>query len=124
MARYSKKYASKWQDRYSEEFKRNICNDFLTGSLTRREVEQKYKLGNSRLTIWLKEMGYDYTKSRLVPLSVMAEPSKSNKEDSPSEGDLRKELEDAKLLAEAYRRMIDKAEHELKIDIRKKSNTK
>ena len=37
---------------------------------------------------------------------------------------LKKELEDAKLLAEGYRRMIEIAEQELKIPIRKKPNTK
>jgi DNA-binding CsgD family transcriptional regulator len=37
---------------------------------------------------------------------------------------LEKELEDAKLLAEGYRRMIEIAEKELKISIRKKLNTK
>jgi len=37
---------------------------------------------------------------------------------------LKKELEDAKLLAEGYRRMIEIAETELKIPIRKKPNTK
>ena len=37
---------------------------------------------------------------------------------------LKKELEDAKLLAEGYRRMIEIAESELKIPIRKKPNTR
>jgi len=37
---------------------------------------------------------------------------------------LQKELEDARLLAEGYRRMIEIAEQELKIPIRKKLNTK
>ena len=37
---------------------------------------------------------------------------------------LKKDLEDAKLQAEGYRRMIEIAEAELKIPIRKKPNTK
>ena len=37
---------------------------------------------------------------------------------------LKKELEDARLLAEGYKRMIEIAETELKIPIRKKPNTK
>jgi hypothetical protein len=37
---------------------------------------------------------------------------------------LQKELEDARLLAEGYRRIIEIAEQELNIPIRKKSNTK
>ncbi len=46
MERYSKEYSSKWQSKYSEEFKRFVCNDYLTGSLTRREVEVKHRLEN------------------------------------------------------------------------------
>ncbi len=124
MERYSKKYASKWQSQYSEKFKRHVCNDFLSGTLTRRQVEHKYKIGNSRLTYWLKEMGYDYTKPQSVPLTIMTEVFKPDHQGKDCVGKLKQELEDAKLLAEAYRRIIDKAEQELKINIRKKSNTK
>jgi len=124
MERYSKKYASKWQSQYSEEFKRHVCQDFLAGQLTRKQVERKFKLGNSRLTFWLKEFGYDYQKSKSVPLSLMIESSTPTPQANDSINKLKRELEDAKLLAEAYRRMIEVAELELKIEIRKKSNTK
>ena len=71
MERYSKEYSSKWQSKYSEEFKRFVCNDYLTGSLTKREVEVKYNIGNSRLTYWLREKGYDYLKPAIMNLNVM-----------------------------------------------------
>ena len=125
MERYSKTSSSKWQSRYSEEFKRFVCNEFLTGTLTRRELERKYYIGNSRITYWLKELGYDYSKPSIVPLPSMAnqpETSLNKKEDSLSQ--LKKELQEARLLAEAYRKMIEVAEHEFKIKIVKKSNTK
>ncbi len=61
MERYLKEHSSKWQSKYSEEFKRFVCNDFLTGTLTRREVEDKYNIGHSRITYWLKDLGYDYS---------------------------------------------------------------
>jgi len=48
MERFSKTSSSKWQSNYSEEFKRFVCNDFLTGMLTRREIENKYTIGHSR----------------------------------------------------------------------------
>ncbi|WP_106791664.1 hypothetical protein [Aquimarina sp. Aq78] len=125
MERYCKTSSSKWQSRYSEEFKRFVCNEFLTGTVTRREVEDKYHIGHSRITYWLKELGYDYSKPSIVPLPIMAdqsEPSSNNKEASLSQ--LKKELQEARLLAEAYRKMIEVAEHEFKIKIVKKSNTK
>lgn len=124
MERYSKKYASKWQSQYSDEFKRYVCHEFLTGTLTRRAIEQKFKLGNSRINFWLKELGYDYTKPRLIPLCVMPKSVQSNSDKNETVEKLKRELEDAKLLAETYRKMIEIAEQELKISIRKKSNTK
>jgi hypothetical protein len=74
MERYSKRYPSKWQSQYSEEFKRHVCQDFLIGTLTRRQVEHKYGIGNSRLTCWLKEQGYRQVPQTTVPL-YMSKPS-------------------------------------------------
>ncbi|MBL4753418.1 MAG: hypothetical protein JKY52_07480 [Flavobacteriales bacterium] len=124
MDRYIKRHPSKWQSRYTEEFKQHVIKDFLIGGLTRREIEHKYKIGNSRLTYWLRAFGHETPKPRLLSLEIMPESSNTNQHQSSSEAKLKKELEDAKLLAEAYRRMIEKAEQELKINIRKKSSTK
>jgi hypothetical protein len=121
MERYSKTSSSKWQSQYSEEFKRHVCNEFITGTMTRRAIEHKFKLGNSRLDCWLKAMGYNYSRPRLVSLSM---PESTTPENKDSIAKLKRELEDAKLLAETYRKMIELAEQELKISIRKKPNTK
>ncbi|CAL2079113.1 conserved protein of unknown function [Tenacibaculum sp. 190524A02b] len=123
MERYSKTSSSKWQNRYSEEFKRFVCNEFLTGTATRRYIEQKYRIGNSRITYWLREFGYNDSKSTFVPLPTMSQ-SKSQSNIKKSNSDLLKELEEAKLLAETYKKMIELTEKELKIKIVKKSNTK
>ncbi|CAL2082643.1 hypothetical protein [Tenacibaculum sp. 190524A02b] len=123
MERYSKTSSSKWQNRYSEEFKRFVCNEFLTGTATRRDIEQKYRIGNSRITYWLREFGYNDSKSTFVPLPTMSQ-SKSQSNIKKSNSDLLKELEEAKLLAETYKKMIELTEKELKIKIVKKSNTK
>ncbi len=125
MERYSKTSSSKWQSRYSDEFKRFVCNEFLTGTSTRREIETKYNIGNSRITYWLKESGYDYSKPSIVPLPLMGgllKKSLGTGEESLQQ--LKKELQEARLLAETYRKMIEVAEHEFKIKIVKKSNTK
>lgn len=124
MERYSRVFPSTGQVRYSEEFKRFVCNDFITGTLTLKQIEHKYKLGNSRVTCWLKELGYNYIPPTPLYLPIMPKPSKPEKGQDKTVEQLKIELEDARLQAEAYRRMIDKAEQELKINIRKKSNTK
>ncbi|MFM7017909.1 hypothetical protein [Flavobacterium sp.] len=125
MERYLKEHSSKWQSKYSEEFKRFVCNDFLTGTLTRREVEDKYNIGHSRITYWLKELGYDYSQPSIVVLPSMENKDKTQvSKETDSLLQLKKELEEARLLAETYRRMIEIAEKEFKINIVKKSNTK
>lgn len=48
-------------------------------------------------------------------------PSSSDSEEIKQ---LKKELEETQLKAEAYKKIIEIAEQELKINIRKKSNTK
>ena len=123
MERYLKEHSSKWQSKYSEEFKRFVCNDFLTGTLTRREVEDKYNIGHSRISYWLKDLGYDYSQPSIVVLPSMENKAQKSKEED-SLLQLKNELEEARLLAETYRRMIAIAEQEFKIKIVKKSNTK
>ncbi|MFK7051008.1 hypothetical protein FLACOL_00092 [Flavobacterium columnare] len=126
MERYSVEYSTKWQSRYSEEFKRFVCNDYLTGSMTKKEVELKHNLGNGRLTYWLRERGFDVLRTRIVSLPDMksVKINTNEKDSQKSITELEKELQEAKLLAEAYRRMIEIAEKEFKINIVKKSNTK
>jgi hypothetical protein len=46
------------RSKYSEEFKRFICNEYLNGSSTRRELVAKYKIGNSRLTYCLISISF------------------------------------------------------------------
>lgn len=126
MERYSRVCDSKWQSIYSEEFKRFVCNDYLTGSMTKKEVELKHNLGNGRLTYWLRERGFDGLKTRIVSLPYMksVKINTNEKDSQKSITELEKELQEAKLLAEAYRRIIEIAEKEFKINIVKKSNTK
>jgi transposase-like protein len=126
MERYSRVSSSKWQSIYSEEFKRFVCNDYLTGSITKSEVESKHNLGNGRLTYWLREMGFGHLKSRIVSLPDMKldKNTASKKESQKSITELEQELQESKFLAEAYRKMIEIAEKEFKINIVKKSNTK
>jgi transposase-like protein len=123
MERYSKRYPSKWQSQYSEEFKRHVCQDFMTGTLTRRQVEHKHKIGNTRLTYWLKELGYRQVPQTAIPLYMNKQCGLPSAEVNDV-AKLKRELEDARLLAEAYRLTIEIAERELKIEIQKKSATK
>jgi transposase len=126
MERYSKVFGSKWQSQYSEEFKRKVCQEYLDGQDSRTTIERKYKLGNSRITFWLKSFGLEAKKA--IYLSSYVMPAKKDQdipaEDSASVKLLKKQLDDALLEKELYRKMIEVAERDLKINIRKKSVTK
>ncbi len=129
---YSKK-------RYSEDLKKLICREHIELGTGINALKRKYNLSShSLIHFWLRELGY--ISSELIKEKkthyIGVENFNIMQEDKPkiTEGDLnidhaivlqlKKELEEAKLLAEAYRRMIEIAETDLKIPIRKKYSTK
>ncbi|MFN8415713.1 MAG: hypothetical protein U0U66_14905 [Cytophagaceae bacterium] len=129
---------------YSTEFKHHVCREFMAGKGGMKELCIKYGIpSHSSLFHWLERYGYRENKSDIrvqydtieiglenfgiaksppLPMNQLAD----NIEDNSSEEvkRLKKELEEAKLKAEAYLRVIEIAEQELKLPIRKKSNTK
>ena len=121
---------------YSQELKHQICKDHIENHLSLRECVDKYNLScHSLVHDWLRKLGcvagHD-RRSRSAYLSVenfqiLSNNQKKSISSSVEQQEialLKKELEDAKLLAEGYRRIIEIAETELKIAIRKKLNTK
>ena len=100
------------------------------------DLVRKYELScHSLIHGWLRTLGYlpgINRRTKAVYLHVencLDLKTKHNKPVPPKAEQeqielLKKELEDARLLAEGYRRMIEIAEQELKIPIRKKPNTK
>lgn len=121
---------------YSLELKHQICKDHIENGLRLRDCVKKYNLSSHSLVHdWLRQLGYVAGKERQTrSVYIGVEnyntlPGKSkNKQPLTQEQQqielLKRELEDAKLQAEGYRRMIEIAESELKIPIRKKLNTK
>ena len=121
---------------YSQGLKHQICKDHIENHLSLRECVDKYNLScHSLVHDWLRKLGYVVghdRRSRSAYLSVenfqiLPDNQKKLTPSTPEKQQivlLKKELEDARLLAEGYRRMIEIAETELKIAIRKKPNTK
>ncbi len=123
MERYSKPSSSKRQSRYSEDFKQFICNEHLRGGHSLTSLRIRYNIGG-KMTIsrWLKTLGY-LTPKLVSSCGMASEELKSSNPDK-SRSELEQELQEAKLLAAAYKKMIELAEQEFKIKIIKKSNTK
>lgn len=119
---------------YSEEFKKKVCEEYLAGGVSKVFLLKKYGIRyRSAVQKWMSVYGYQdiHEKSRYLTLQTTSALSHKNfiKDESALSSEKRiKELErllqDEQLRSEAYNRMINIAEQELKISIRKKYNTK
>jgi len=121
---------------YPESFKRKVVEEYLNTGGTKTRLLYKYGIKfRSAVQTWMKQLGYRDIRDRTSYLELKNQielASKFSKTTSPSDAtslqkqlkELERQLEDEKLRCEAYRRMIEIAEQELKVSIRKKSNTR
>ena len=108
-----------------------IIQEYLSGEETRAAIWRRHtgqRREHGGLLRWMRQLGYvDKVKNEIVlPLTPMAnQKSQLTKEELERRiKELENQLLDSQLKEEAYRRMIDIAEKDLKISIRKKPNTK
>lgn len=121
---------------YSTELKHVICKEHTENGISLADLVRKYKLScHSLVHDWLRKLGYvtgvdRRTRSAYIGIENLSElKNKSSKKGDKTADQqeiefLKKQLEETKVQAEGYRRMIEIAEKELKISIRKKFNTK
>ena len=118
---------------YSEDFKRMVIYEYLAGGVSQGALLRKYNIGaKSAIPRWLKRFGYSEADKRTqINFTGTIPPDLAKKKEEPSNSELLKrikelerQLEDEKLRSELYSRIIDKAEKDLKIPIRKKPNSK
>jgi transposase-like protein len=121
---------------YSIELQHKICKEHVEEGIRLADLVRKYDLSNhSLIHDWLRKLGYlprSGRKTRSAYIGVenfqdLKHASKKSRTKTPEEQEielLKEQLVDAKILAEGYRRMIEIAELELKLPIRKKLNTK
>jgi len=114
----------KHSTRYSEKFKHQVCQEYLTGEYTKNFLARKYRIGGkTRILTWLRKYGYVEAKSqdmKKTNKSQIKEETKKNQNESEEIKRLKKQLEEQKFQTEMYSRMIDLAETEFGIPIRKK----
>jgi hypothetical protein len=108
--------------RYTADFKNKVCKEYHSGTLCKTKLQAKHNIkGHDRLKQWLEKFPFfDELSSTNNPL---ARPSTEGKKKSDLEArikSLEKELEESQLKQEAYRMMIDIAEKQFKINIKKK----
>jgi transposase-like protein len=118
---------------YSEAFKRQVIEEYMAGGVTQAALQRKYNIGgNCAILNWRRKLGHgsslpqEGTNFPVIKSVAMNQKKevKSLPELQQRIKELERQLEDEKLRAEMYERIIDKAEKELKIPIRKKPNTR
>jgi len=123
---------------FTEEEKHQIIQDYLTSNLTKRDIWEKHTgqlEEHGTIKRWMRKLGYDDSlpvrRSNFVSKTQIMSES-SNKPSESFENlqlkkrieELEKQLKDAEMKAISFSAMIDIAEKEFNIPIRKKSNTK
>jgi transposase len=111
---------------YDSEFKWRVCQEYLNSNETKVAVQRRNGIqGRTVIVVWLRQFGLNdkpktLTQSEQLSL-MMPQPKPEKVQFCETEIDkLKKELAGANLRADAYQKMIEIAEQEFKIDIRKK----
>lgn len=121
---------------FSAEEKRIIIQDYLSGNESKREVFERYtgySEEHGKLLKWMRQYGIS---DKYVKSSTFTDMSKKKSSIAADSKDfeklqltkrveeLEKKLKEAEMKAIAFSTMVDIAEKEYKIPIRKKYNTK
>jgi len=120
---------------YSESFRRKVIEEYLTGNVSKMFLLRKYNIKmKSGIQRWMKLYGYEDHKQPVIIkfkavihhalIKKMNTDKASKKQLEERIRELERQLEDERLRSEAYERIIEKAEKELKVPIRKKPNTR
>jgi transposase-like protein len=117
---------------FDESFKRMVIEEYLSTKCNKTELLRKYNIHfKSAIQTWMRRLGYEDTHrvqkikfDSTLPLIVPMPKTENTHELQKRIQELEQQLQDEKLRSEAYLRIIDKAEKELKVPIKKKHNTK
>lgn len=121
---------------FSDYEKKLIISDYLSGKETKRSVYNRYtgyNTENGKITMWMRKFGIEDNFIKIPTFEYMAN---RKKEEEAGSGefeilklkkrieDLEKQVQTAEMKAVAFSTMVDIAEKEFNIPIRKKYNTK
>lgn len=133
--RYAPRNKGQFVQIYSEAFRRKVIEEYLSSNVSKMFLLRKYGIKmKSGIQRWMKLYGYeDHKQPVIIKFSAVrshalirkmntGKASKKQLEEKIRE--LERQLEDEKLRAEAYERIIEKAEKDLKVPIRKKPSTR
>ena len=120
----------------SNEEKLEIVNAFLSGNETKTSIYKRYtghEEDHGRISKWIRQFGINESSKKSSSFVVMSKPKKSvDSGDVDFEklqlekriAELEKQVQMAEMKAIAFSTMVDIAERQFNISIRKKYNTK
>ena len=116
-------------NQFPDELKYKIVQEYLQSSISKKDLMQKYGVrGNSCIMNWMRKFGLSYpTEAQIKVNNQVTKESKKPRQERELEQKLKtleQELEYEKLRTKVLNTLIDIAEEELKISIRKKSGAK
>ena len=139
MKKESKSISGQWRNNklyFSDYEKKFIIEDYLSGKETKKSVYNRYTgytAENGKITKWMRKLGIEdkFVKNT----NFVSMPTRKKNTDQSSEDfetlklkkritELEKQLQTAEMKAIAFSTMVDIAEKEFNIPIRKKHNTK
>jgi transposase len=114
---------------YTDEFKYKVVQEYLNTDLSQLALLKKYGIkGSTCILNWMRKFGLEKPNNEqikiLQAMSKASEKTLYERELEKKVKDLEQLLEHEKLRTTALNTMIDIAEKELKISIRKKSGAK
>ena len=114
---------------YTDEFKFMVIQEYLTTDISHRELKEKHGVpGNNSISDWMRKFGdYKVTEEQISIQKTMSKEVDKTPQERKLEAkikELEKALEQERLRTMALNTMINIAERDLKISIRKKSGTK
>ena len=139
MEQKRQKKGEHFNSKYPEKFKRKVIEEYLRTGCTKMDLVRKYKIRfKSGITSWMQELGYEDINRKMYYFEVLNRATlmagkKSKKQKAPVSEQtallekiklLELKLEEEKLRSEMYNRMVEIAEKDLNIPIRKKYNTR
>ena len=124
-----------FQPHYDRGFKTKVIEEYLATGSSKMFLLRKYNIQfKSAIQTWMRVLGYSdpgrqlqrFKFGQLIFTSLAKQKQNSSESTELQKRicELERQLEDEKLRSEAYARLIEKAEKELKISIRKKTGTK
>lgn len=139
MKKESKAILGQWRNNrlyFSDHEKKLIIEDYLSSNETKQSVYSRYTgypAENGKITMWMRKFGIE--DKFIKNINFVSMPTRKKDKEQSSEdfetlklkkriAELEKQLQTAEMKAIAFSTMVDIAEKEFNIPIRKKHNTK